>query len=127
VVEERGVLYSASPKKTTTYTAFVTDKYGCINSDSIYIAVIQTSKKFYIYPNPSTDKIQIIGANIEDGTWLFRIVDLSGITIVTDKQIQATNKSLFYEHTISDLKSGTYLLIIGKNSYKENLKFIKLK
>ena len=116
----------ASPNTTTTYTVHVTDKYGCIDSSSIYIAVIQTDKKFIVYPNPTNDKISIIGADIQDGTWKLSIITMSGLTILNNIQIQATNKSLFYEFSIKNLVSAIYILRIENDSYRESTQIIKL-
>lgn len=116
----------ASPNTTTTYTVHVTDKYGCIDSSSIYIAVIQTDKKFIVYPNPTNDKISIIGADIQDGTWKLSIITMSGLTILNNIQIQATNKSLFYEFSIKNLVSAIYILRIENDSYRESIQIIKL-
>lgn len=115
----------ASPDSTTTYKVYVTDKFGCVDSSSVYVAVIPKTNKIIAYPNPTNDKINIIGADVENGRWNLSITTSSGSTILKNMQIQATNRSLFYEYSIKGYATTTYLLIFEKDNFRQIIRIIK--
>lgn len=115
----------ASPDTTTTYKVIVTDKNGCVDSSKVFVAVIDSDNNFIIYPNPTNDKLNIIGANIDEGTWHLSVNTTTGSAIFENIIIQSNHNSLFYEFSIKNLPTGNYFVILEKDKYKRISKIIK--
>lgn len=115
----------AAPDSTTTYTVYVTDVNGCIDSNRVNVFVIQLKNNFIVYPNPTNDKLSIVGGNIDDGTWKISLITPTGSTIFKNKQILSTHNSLFYEFSMKNLVEGNYFLIIEKDKYQQIKKIVK--
>lgn len=70
-----------------------------------------------VYPNPSLDKIKVLGI---DGKYTFKIFDLNG------KLVSKGQKDAIYDINISDLSSGLYYIKLSNNTSSEYIsKFIK--
>ena len=104
----------ASPSVTTTYTVTKT-QCKAVTSDMITITVSPTglteeeqlTKSLLIYPNPSTDKINIQINSVDTEHFYIRLTDVLGKEIIYDK--------LKSELDISALENGIYFLSFHKN------------
>lgn len=75
----------------------------------------------YIYPNPAGEKIYLnLSQEINERIMLIQVYDLSGL-LVTTFEGYSKNNGL----SVSELKSGTYMLKISGNQFVDFGKFIK--
>ena len=106
-----------------TYSVTVSDANDCTASSSVEIseptAITATASKFSVYPNPTTERLQIENIGAE---YTYSISTLNG-SIIIESDVQNEGKS---EIDLSVLPKGTYTITISTNETKKTLKFIKL-
>jgi len=106
---------------------FVTDIYGCIGSDTIYVGLythisgmdeLFTSK---IYPNPAKEQVTVdVSTDIPFNTIELEIIDIRG-NIVRSEKISGhgtSRKTL----DVSFLQPGVYFIQLRRNNYIETHK-----
>jgi hypothetical protein len=94
-----------------------------VNSNSILGMVENSaSARINIYPNPVTDKLNILLDNNSFNQSLnFTIKDLSGKIVKENNFIYESNTEI----NVSDLKAGFYILNISSGGVRYNKKFVK--
>ncbi|MEG1027018.1 MAG: T9SS type A sorting domain-containing protein, partial [Flavobacterium sp.] len=120
---ETGLAYiRAATCSITTPTTFAAVSAGS-NGKIVIDLVAQNlsaekffSDNFNMYPNPTTDVLNISSKNGLNASEV-RITDLSGKVVKVQKEISTIN--------VSDLASGTYLIDITTKEGKATSKFIK--
>jgi hypothetical protein len=118
-----------------TYTPTIQGVYYCIvsqnncsvQSNEITAPFLSNSSfavgsKIKLYPNPSSDLITVSFDGIFDGN--YTIINALGQTVVTEKGNVTTEKSL--KISISNLKTGHYILQMKMDGVMQNIKFLKI-
>lgn len=82
---------------------------------------VVTNNKFYAYPNPSSQWLNIGNYNTNNTPSLVEIITIDGKLLI---QYKPTNESLS-QLDISTLPQGVYLCRISSNIPKQTIKFIK--
>ena len=82
---------------------------------------LATESKFYVYPNPSSQWLNIGYYNTNNTPNLVEIITIDGKLLI---QYKPTNESL-PQLDISTLPQGMYLCRISSNIPKQTIKFIK--
>ncbi|MEC3907261.1 DUF1501 domain-containing protein [Tamlana sp. 2201CG12-4] len=101
--------------------------YDIISPCATFSSSTPTGKddeKIQLYPNPSTEKINVTINVIEPGNLKFTIVTISGQRVTTyDKHVHLTGNHEFTIPT-SKLALGSYILIVQAPKQTERIKFI---
>ncbi len=99
----------------------VTNEFGCQNSDTIKLSIIETTriKKFLnnsnikIYPNPFTDMIEVDIISKEYFDLVLQIADIKGNVVYHTKIINGFHKNTL---NLENLSTGIYFLSLIKNN-----------
>jgi uncharacterized protein (DUF2141 family) len=75
-----------------------------------------------LYPNPSSDLITVSFDGIFDGN--YTIINALGQTVLSEKGNSVNEKSL--KISISNLKTGHYILQLKMDDVIQNIKFLKI-
>lgn len=118
--------------KNGTYYVTGPDINGCIaQSDTITVKCKATSIKyvnqsfnFSEFPNPFNDKIHISGVEIDNGSYIFSLLNSIG-QIVNQKEIKIDSNSLELDLNLDYLPDGIYLLFIRKGYSTSFIKLVK--
>jgi hypothetical protein len=78
--------------------------------------------KIKLYPNPSSDLITVSFDGIFDGN--YTIINALGQTVLTEKGNATKEKSL--KISVSNLKTGHYILQMKMDGVMQNIKFLKI-
>ncbi|MGB0166201.1 MAG: T9SS type A sorting domain-containing protein [Luteibaculum sp.] len=122
------------------YTVFVEYSTGCTNISEPYIfpSPLQSNRKdynthatvsstatypglgklsFILYPNPSSNTINITGRNMEEGLYKIRIIDLRG-AIVDETTFNKKEDINSKKVDVSGIANGQYIVQLSKGSTK---------
>jgi methionine-rich copper-binding protein CopC len=127
-----GVLIDGATEQT--YVPIIQGEYYCVvtqNNCSVQSNVIiapflsnstfENNNEIKLFPNPTTDVITIsFNGKLEDN---YSIMNLLGQTITTGK-VKVTDSKQF-EISVSNLKTGSYILQLKRNGVLVNRKFLK--
>jgi len=119
-------LYSATGTYTITLT--VTGECGTATYTQIFNAVALNTEEFEggsisLYPNPSTDFINIRFSDVNAGEAQFQIIDITGKVIkVAQAPVYAGSIQTL---DVSSLKSGIYQVGISLNGSTKFIRFVK--
>lgn len=103
-------------QRPTTYSGNYTQwKFDAVGSKSNNIE--SNKLNLTIYPNPATNELQVLGADIESNV---SIKDISGRTVI---QETTTGKNMKFD--ISHLQKGMYLLTVKNTIENKTIRFIK--
>ena len=118
-----------------TYTPTIQGVYYCIvsqnncsvQSNEITAPFLSNSSftvgnKIKLYPNPSSDLITVSFDGIFEGN--YTIINVLGQTVVTEKGNAGNEKTL--KISISNLKTGHYVLQMNMDGVMQNIKFLKI-
>ncbi len=118
-----------------TYTPTIQGVYYCIvsqnncsvQSNEITAPFLSNSSftvgnKIKLYPNPSSDLITVSFDGIFEGN--YTIINALGQTVLTEKGNAANEKTL--KISISNLKTGHYILQMNMDGVMQNIKFLKI-
>ncbi|WP_276978845.1 T9SS type A sorting domain-containing protein, partial [Flavobacterium filum] len=115
---------SATPLGKKSYKVTVTNGYGCIGSDSIFVTIednvgLQNLTKlgWKVYPNPASQNINILSPNDEHYTW--QIIDIYG------RLFNEGNSSDNQSIDIRNLPIGSFFIRINYNNSSEVIKIVK--
>jgi hypothetical protein len=88
------------------------------------IKTLNSDQIFTLFPNPSIDKVNVELKNIIDVNSI-KIMDVNGKEILNVTQPVFNKNS--YSLPVSNLKNGTYILLMYANNHVWQTKFIKTK
>ena len=84
-----------------------------------------TKSDLQLYPNPSSNSLNIHFESPKDCISEITVCDLTGKTIIKEK-INTFSGSNFVELDISNLMNGNYYLLVKNTEQSLNRKFVKL-
>jgi len=88
------------------------------------IQEITDIKKFFVYPNPADDLLNVIGKEIQNDNYQIALINSLGQTLI-EKEIKVENKSIEVQLYIKELSSGMYFLIINSSKINKVFKIQK--
>ncbi|MES2514804.1 MAG: M64 family metallopeptidase [Bacteroidota bacterium] len=99
------------------------------NINNLYAGIheIEARLEYSMYPNPTSDKVNLKYKLLEESDITISIIDTEGKTIIAGKTSKQPLGEYKTETDISQLKNGTYFLAIQINSQVINNKFVILK
>lgn len=113
------------------YYVVGTDDNGCnAISDSISMTCLTQNpplnslSAFSVFPSPANSNINIIADNIENGTYIFKIFNASGVLLDKYETEVCDNFYIGY-YPVSAINSGLYFLSIEKDNVRYVISFIK--
>lgn len=121
-----------SPASTTTYTLTGMDKYGCTDTATFVVTILNVTgvnnvsqvNSTNIYPNPTdaTLNLQFNTSNNKIQA-VIKIADITGKEWIAKNVIIENNKTISVD--VSSLASGMYFIQVQSNSYTRTMRFIK--
>jgi murein DD-endopeptidase MepM/ murein hydrolase activator NlpD len=106
-----------------TYNGITCSKIFTV-THSLGISDNTNVKDLSVYPNPTSDEFVISSETIENGTYTFRLTNIAGQLIRSEK-IDIENNKLEKSFSISNLSKGVYLLILDDSKSRIIKKIIK--
>ncbi|MES2762876.1 MAG: M64 family metallopeptidase [Bacteroidota bacterium] len=99
------------------------------NINNLYAGIqeVEARLEYSMFPNPTSDKINLKYKLLEESDITVSIVDVEGKTVVAGKKNKQAIGEYKTETDVSQLKNGTYFLSITINSQIINNKFVILK
>lgn len=116
--------YSFTDNKAITGNSYYRlkqiDNDGKFEFSDIQSVNIEGSVSLSLYPNPTTDVLNLSYASSSNGS--VKILNIQGSTLVTQNLTQGSTSSNI---DVSTFVPGTYLLILNNNGKQSSIKFIK--
>ncbi|MDA7744781.1 T9SS type A sorting domain-containing protein [bacterium] len=121
---------ASSPSITVTtngtYSVTVGDEFGCKGEDEIKVKFfpvgiqqINNESNWKVYPNPTSDFITIVEAEIT-GSATYTLRDISGRIILKNKELTSPTSTIELPE-----KNGIYLLELNSDSSVEHIQVVK--
>ena len=99
------------------------------NINNLYAGIkeIEARLEFQMFPNPTSDVVNLKYNLLEESDITISITDIDGKTVIAGKKSKQAIGQYKSETDISQLKNGTYFLSVKINSETINNKFVILK
>lgn len=113
------------------YIVTVTNSFGCTDSDTInvnftsgVVNVNGTPTLFSLYPNPTSNGVFNVSIeNIETTNLVMEVLDMTG-RVVNNRYIGSANGNVLEPFSLTELRTGTYVMRITANGKSTHLRFI---
>ena len=123
---------SISATMTGEYWVEVTNIFGCIGSDTIYVEIwplgvndIASDSKFALYPNPASTNLMLL---LDGNTNLINVnVSITNVQgqVVMNKSYDSISASEQVELDVKDIAPGIYNLSVQSDAYSAVKSFVK--
>jgi hypothetical protein len=121
-----------SATMTGEYWVEVTNSFGCVGSDTIYVEIwplgvndIASDSKFALYPNPATTNLMLLlDGNTNLTNVNVTITNVQGQTVMS-KSFNSISASEQVELDVKDIAPGIYNLSVQSDAYSAVKSFVK--
>lgn len=98
---------------------------GVIVNKAVGINENSINSAFNIFPNPTDQFLQLTATNLEVGSWLMSIIDISGKEVILE-ELYTTSGQVNKTIDVQTLKPGIYFINLRNSEQQYTLKFIRM-
>jgi hypothetical protein len=120
-------------KQTGDYHAVGQDANGCMATSAVLHVVctptavqsIQQLSQVQVYPNPTTDWLNVIGSDVDNGRYVLSLKNVIG-QVVSEQTLVVDNNAIQTRIMTADLPAGVYFLVVERGVYSVAIKVVRM-
>jgi hypothetical protein len=109
------------------------DVNGCTATSAVLHVVctptavqsIHQLSQVQVYPNPTTDWLNVIGSDVDNGRYVLSLKNVIG-QVVSEQTLVVDNNAIQTRIMTADLPAGVYFLVVERGVYSVAIKVVRM-